>query len=328
MIGGLLRALAIACSAASLLACGSGTQTAGIDRGGVTTPVAVVGPITGFGSIIVNRVHYSIDRAAIQVDGDVASPAELELGQIVTVVGERDADGAAGTADSVRFQTNVRGPVATIDAAASELTVLDQRVIVRSSTVLELDALPAAFASIAVGDFVAVSGFVSAHGSIQATRVESVAPSRGLLVLGVVSDLHTAALRFNLGALVVDYSQAVLIEGFASGAPSDGDRVVVKGTSVAPSGALLATEIRRAAEDENQAGREVEVEGLITRFTSPLDFDVAGRQVSTTAATQYRGGGAAALALNVMVEVAGVADSAGVIVARSIEIGDEAETDD
>jgi hypothetical protein len=321
MIRATYKALSLVLGAAALGACGgSGTQTAGIDRGGVATPVSVVGPITGFGSIVVNGVHYAVDKASVVVDGDPGGVSDLELGQIVTVVGERDASGATGTANQVLFQTNVRGPVAALDTASSEITVLDHTVITDSSTVFDLGTLPAAFGSLRVGDLVSVSGFVSAHGAIQATRIKSVDSSSGLLAFGVVSNLDVGLLHFDLGALVVDYSQAQLIEGFASGGPSNGDRVVVKGASTAPSGALLARELRRADDDAIPSGREAEVEGLITRFASSTDFDVGGRAVTTSASTQYQGGGASALALNVRVEVEGTTDANGVIVASAIGI--------
>ena len=102
------RAACLTLAAMAVAACGgSGTQTAGIDRGGVATPVSVVGPITGFGSIVVNGVHYNVDKASIVVDGNPATASDLALGQVVTVVGERDAAGSTGTANQVLFQTNV-----------------------------------------------------------------------------------------------------------------------------------------------------------------------------------------------------------------------------
>jgi hypothetical protein len=322
MNGGWLKWLSITVGVAALVACGSGDQTAGIDRGGSTRVVSVVGPITGFGSIVVNGVHYAVDHAQIEVDGDAGTVADLELGQVVSIVGEQDASGATGTADTVHFLTNVRGPITAVDVSASAITVLGQTIVVGQSTVLDLGTRPAAFASLTIGDLVAVSGFVSARGAIEATRIESATAGAGLLASGTVSALDAAALHFNLGALVVDYSQAALIEGFASGGPSNGDRVIVKGTSVAPSGALVASEVRRVVDDDTQPGRDVEIEGLITRFVSALDFDVAGKRVTTTAATTYQGGGAAALALNARVEVQGTTDASGTIVARTIEFDD------
>ena len=329
MIRALKREISLALAAMALAACGgSGTQTAGIDRGGVTTPVSAVGPITGFGSIVVNGVHYNVDKASVVVDGDPATASDLELGQLVTVVGERDATGSTGTANQVLFQTNVRGPISALNSAASEITVLGQTVIAGSSTIFDLAGVADSFGSLRVGDLVAVSGFVSAHGAIEATRIQSVMAGSDLLAFGAVSNLDAALLRFNLGALVVDYSQAALIEGFALGGPSNGDRVLVRGTSTAPSGALLAREVRRAEDEEAQAGDEAEVEGLITRFASATDFDVGGRPVTTTTATTYEGGGSSALGLNVKVEVDGSVNASGVIVAARIEIEGGAGGDD
>jgi hypothetical protein len=320
MNGGLAKALSMTLGVAALVACGSTDPTAGIDRGGGPRLVSVMGPITGFGSIVVNGVHYAVDHAAVEVDGDPGTVAELELGQLVVIDGERDASGATGTADTVHFRNNVRGPIETIDAVASELTVLGQKVAVGPATVLDLGAAPAAFSSLEVDERVAVSGFVSAHGTIEATRIERVTGADGLLVLGVVSNLDTAALQFNLGALVVDYSQALLIEGFDNGGPSAGDRVIVKGVDLSSSGALVARELRRVIDDDIRPGYEAEIEGLITRFVSPLDFDVSGKPVTTTPSTSYEGGDAGALALNVRVEVEGAPDAGGTLVARQIEI--------
>ena len=65
----------------------------GIDRGG-----AAIGPIDGFGSVIVNGVRFDTDNAVIVVDGAAASLSDLEVGQVVVVVGTFDEDGLNGEA--------------------------------------------------------------------------------------------------------------------------------------------------------------------------------------------------------------------------------------
>ena len=55
-----------------LTGCGGGSggaadDFAGIDRTG--SPAISVGPLTGFGSVIVNGVRYDTSRAAFQIDG-------------------------------------------------------------------------------------------------------------------------------------------------------------------------------------------------------------------------------------------------------------------
>jgi hypothetical protein len=322
MNGRWTRTTAVVACAFAFAACDTGSPTAGIDRGGVRTPVTAEGPITGFGSIIVNGVHYDIDRATIVIDGQTASGADLALGQLVTVTGERDEAGTTGLASSVSLRTNVRGPVGAVNAAASELTVLGQRVLVGFDTVLALGSASPTLASIAVGDVVAVSGFVGGGGLIDATRIERAAAGTEVAVLGIVMGLDASARRFSIGSLAVDYGSAVLIEDFPSGAPRLGDRVFVKGVMSSSGSMLLARELHFAeeAEEEQQPGGEVEVEGLISRFVSPADFDVAGRAARASSTTVYEDGSAASLALNVRVELEGTIDSLGVIVARKIEI--------
>ena len=299
-------------------ACDPDSTTAGIDRGGVR--IVAEGPITGFGSIIVHNVHYDIARATISIDGSVASGSDLQLGQVVTVVGERDANGTSGVADSVLFQTNVRGPVQA-DGAAGTLTVLRQRVVAAAGTVIIAGTDPPVVASFAIGDSVEVSGFRAADGLIAATRIARAAPNRSLRIFGTVSNLDTSRLRFNIYDLVVDYSAALVIDGFPNGQPMNGDQVVVQGTALGANGELLARELEREEEESSGgSGHETEVEGLITRFVSPLDFDVARRRATTQASTIYAGGSASSLALNVKVELEGTTDDNGVIVAKHIEI--------
>jgi hypothetical protein len=80
---------------------------------------------------------------------------------------------------------------------------------------------------------------------------------------------------------------------------------------------LTATRVDKQMSDEEQAGNheDMELEGLITAFTSDTDFKVADEPVTTTSATVYRNGTAADLALNVKVEVEGSLNSSNVLVA-------------
>jgi mono/diheme cytochrome c family protein len=67
-----------------------------------------------------------------------------------------------------------------------------------------------------------------------------------------------------------------------------------------------------------QSGTESEVEGLVTRFVSAADFDVAGQKVTTNTATTYTGGTAADLKLDAKVEAEGKLDASGTLVAAKI----------
>ena len=114
-----------------------------------------------------------------------------------------------------------------------------------------------------------------------------------------------------------------MLDDFPGGQITAGDFVEAKGSTFV-GGALQATKIEFEgpdADDDNDDGdAKREIEGLITRFVSVTDFDVAGRPVTTTLTTVYENGTAADLGLNLKVEVEGPLDAAGVLVARKVSI--------
>jgi len=96
--------------------------------------------------------------------------------------------------------------------------------------------------------------------------------------------------------------------------------VEVQGMSFSATNTTLTAQrvAREMSEQEEGAGDGIEREGLITRFASATDFDVAGKPVTTTSSTVYRNGTVAGLALNVKVEVEGTLNSSNVLVASVV----------
>lgn len=309
---------------ALLAACGGSDDTvAGIDAGGRPDPVAtnVVsrGTITGFGSIIVNGVHYDTSGAEIVVDGTVATQADLAVGDVVVVQGTLSDDGTSGTATHVTFDDAVQGPISAIDLAGDTLTVLGQLVHVDAGTSFDHRISPASLEGLAVGDIVEVSGFLLADGSISATRIEPEDASEEFEVTGTLANLDTGLLTFTIGGLTVDYSAAQL-DDFPAGGPEEGQVVEAKGTGLGASGELLATRVDfEGANRPGNAGDRIEIEGYITRFVSATDFDVEGVPVTTDSGTVFEDGTSADLDVNRKVEVEGVMNDSGAIVADEIE---------
>jgi hypothetical protein len=175
-----------------------------------------------------------------------------------------------------------------------------------------------------VGQRVEVSGLVGADGVIAATRVESKAAAATVEVQGVASAVDTAARRFSIGQLTVDYGSASL-SGFGTGQPANGDLVEVQG-AVGGADVLLATRVeKRSASLSGSTSDSADLEGLVTRFASATDFDVAGQRVTTTASTRYEGGTAANLALDANVEVEGGFDATGRVVATEVQFRREGD---
>ncbi len=288
----------------------------GIGRTGVS-----LGTITTFGSVVVNGVHYETSTASFTIDDSPGSQSDLDVGDVVFISGTSDDDFTTGSADSVSFDDNVEGPVQSIDLTLGQLVVLGQTVIVGPDTSFDDSISPASLSGLAVGDIVEVSGFVNANGDIAATRIELKPAGLQFEVHGIVSGLDTSTLKFSINALVVDYSAATL-DDFPGGMISDGDFVEAKGNTLSGTGELQASRVE--FETLGIAGApdaHVEVEGLITRFVSAQDFDVAGIPVSTDATTIFTGGVAGDLGLNIKVEVEGTLDAnSNVILADEVDI--------
>lgn len=288
--------------------------------GGIVRTGFAIGPIANFGSVIVNGVRYSTTGATITVDDSPGVESDLRVGQVVSISGQLDASLTTGTATLIRFDDNVEGPVQSIDAVAGTLVVLGQTVRVGANTSFDDNIQPASLAGLVVGDIVEVSGLVMSDGSIDATRIEKKPAGSLFEVHGTISSLDTVARRFNLNALVVDYSAAQL-DDFPGGQPGNGQPVEAKGSAVDANGVLAATRVEfEGSPVSGAAGDHVEIEGFITRFVSAQDFDVSGVPVTTGAATVFEGGTAADLGLNVKVEVEGSLTAGGAISASKVDI--------
>ena len=321
-----LRSTLAACAALVMTACGAGGSGIANNStgagGAVTQTTAVAGTITGFGSVHVNGIHFNTNSAAISRNGAPALQSDLRVGQVVKVRGSVNDSTREGVASSVSQDDNVEGPISSIDVPNKKFVVLGQTVIVDTDTSFDDRISPASIAGLKVNDQVEVSGMVGANGDITATRIELRKPGvTQLEVIGKVSNLDSANRKFKINALTVNYATAQL-EGFATGAPANDDLVEARGNALNAAGELVATKVEKKTAEARDADRgdRRELEGLITRFASKTDFDVAGRKVTTNASTRYENGTENDLALNIRLEVEGSLDAAGlVLVAAKIE---------
>src|SRR5690606_37821511 len=126
--------------AALVGSCGGG-GFAGIDGSGVKPELSVVGPINGFGSVIVNGVHYNTDNARVLVRGQPAAEVDLNVGDYVTVVGGINAAGEA-VAYEVHYQPRVTGEIQWIDVELNQFAVLGQVIQLLVDTVYASDIMP------------------------------------------------------------------------------------------------------------------------------------------------------------------------------------------
>ncbi len=285
--------------------------TGGITRTGVAF---ATGPVTGFGSVIVNGIRYDTSGALFTKDGVSTTQDDLAVGHHVVVTGTIDDDNTNAMATSVDFDDNVEGPVSSFDPVTGIMVVLGQTVILGPDTSID-DSCPDDLLSVAA---VEVSGSVNADGAIVATRIECKSVLGEMEVTGTVSNLG-AAMTFQINALVVDYSAAAM-DNFPSPI-SDGDPVEAKGTSFGPNGELIATRVEfKGALFDGAEGDHAEIEGFITSFTNETQFEVNSIPVTTSTSTTFEGGAATDLGMNLKVEVEGEFDGSGTLVATKVEI--------
>ena len=321
------RFLLITLTALAVTACGGGGggsasgPVAGIDRLGVS-----VGTVTGFGSIIVNGVRYDVSSAGFDIDDDSTGSGQddLSVGDVVTVT---FATESPTVAQNVIGDEAVEGPVDSVNPTAGRLVVAGQTVLTDANTSYDNSNGLRTLADIQPGNFVEVSGFLDANGTIRATRIEKKAAAGETEVHGVVSG--KTANTFMINDLTVNYTTvpAIIDDSFQGGTFSNGDFVEVKGTNFAGA-TLLATKVEPDGLGVGEGGEgieledfdEAEIEGFITRFASATDFDVAGIPVRTNGSTVFEDGTAADLARNVKVEVEGGFDASGVLVANKVDI--------
>ncbi|HEY5579811.1 MAG TPA: DUF5666 domain-containing protein, partial [Rhodoferax sp.] len=181
--------LALAASAVSGCGGGSASTTAGLPGTGGTGVVYSQGSISGFGSVIVNGIKFDDHAAIVQLDGTTLGSADLRLGMVASVQGERGADPKLGTASHIAVWSIAQGLVTNVaQGVATEFTVAGIKVQADANTVF--DGLANASA-VAKGQRVAVWGLQAGADDSRrwhATRVEVVADT-ALVSTGLVSPM-------------------------------------------------------------------------------------------------------------------------------------------
>jgi hypothetical protein len=311
----------------TFFACGgAGTDLAG---GGSSGTGVSTGSITGFGSVVMNGVHFLTDsevapgfvtmKMFMGMDNSSMMAANLfHVGMVVTIHhGAND-----NNAQQIDYQDNLQGPIAAKNSGANDtVTVLGQTIVVDD---------PAVFASLNLNEIVQVSGFVDSAGRIRATYI-AMAPSSGMMmgpfggfeVKGYVSGLTST--DFQLGplpggtgtTLTVSYAPAM------GAGLADGTYVQVVTTDPQPiSGVITAAQINKLTpRTVFQENAMVDLEGLATASPSGsgnvLSFAVEGKRVQADGVTQYVGGTAANIQPDVRLQVQGT-ETGGVLSASRI----------
>lgn len=319
-----LRRLLAVTALSVVWACGGGVGTGGTGASATGEPNVTVGPINGFGSVIVGGVRFDDSSATVTDDGGSASGrSSLRLGQVVEIRGTVDPATSTGVASSIRQVSEVRGFVRGIDAASTSVDVGGTTVKVVAATAFDGFT---SFADFRVGQLVEVYGFLNrATGSVVATRVERKTAGAGgerIKAVVIARNVDPVARRFEVGGaltgvsrLVVDYSGAEL-RGLTAVAEGSVVRVIASAAPVG--GVLAASRIEAVGAVDLGSATWARIEGRVSRFGSLGSFDVDGVPVDGSTA-RIIDGTAADIALGSQVRINGQ-PSRGVVVAVEVRL--------
>jgi hypothetical protein len=274
--------------ARTLVACGgsggnsSGTETPVNTATLATASALYAGPIGGFGSVIVNGVHFSsVGAELVDDDAQALTLAQLKLGMALRVTGNTDDSTLQGTASRLELVHGNRGQVTVVNLNTGTLTLLGLRVVTNATTI---DQGVAALAGLTVGQPVEVYGALQADGSLLATLIELKPALTSINLKGRISGL--TATTFQVGSLTVNYSAAQL-----PGAPREGKQVKIK-ASTGPVDDVLSASSVQVFDSGSVYGASVvagtwfkikavvdaaPVDGLLTLSGTP--FDISGATI-------------------------------------------------
>jgi Domain of unknown function (DUF5666) len=140
------RRMAMLCIAAGVLvACGGGgggNVASSPGTGG--TGITAMGPVAGFGSVIVNSTRFDDTNARVVIDGDTLWPSNLRLGMVANVTGVKSYAPvtatsivtATGTANTIEVWSIAQGSVTNI-VSPDKFSVAGMVMVTDAGTVLD-----------------------------------------------------------------------------------------------------------------------------------------------------------------------------------------------
>jgi len=292
--------------------------TAGCGGGGTTgiaglpgtggTGVFAQGAISGFGSVIINTIKFDDTLAAVLIDGQSATSADLRLGMVASVQGQRGSDATQGTANSIEVWSIAQGLLSAGRAtpgSSGQFTLSGMTVLTDLNTVFEGSS---ATLPVLSGQRVAVWGLQTGTDARtwSATRVALVSAT-AVVSTGLVSIANSQR-----------SVNGLLLSGDAARALAAGDLVRVRGTLSSTDGSLSVQSVQYPSVPATSAQQgEAEIEGWVTSVATSGRFNLGSVVVDASQAVFDPA--SALVAAGSRVEVSGVWQS-GVLKSTKVRI--------
>ncbi|HET7866124.1 MAG TPA: DUF5666 domain-containing protein [Burkholderiaceae bacterium] len=297
---------------------GSEEDTAGKDPGVESVSVGTIEDIEPL-SVLIHESQLDAQTAEALDDGDEpmaveASRLGVQMRDVEVQAALARPDDAVERAARIAFGTAVVGPVEAVNATAKQIKLLGQTIQVSNGTVFDAE-IKGGLAGVTVGSILDVRGLLDvATGVTSATRIELRKSADFLLLRGVVSQVNTVNKTLRVGGQLVNLAKlsARTLQGLAQ-ANGKVVRAVLEAKQV--NGQFVANAVRsdcRFVAD----GKAVEIENVVTQYTSNAAFKLSGLPVDAGKAVVVN---PANLKLGAKVVVRG-ALVAGVLVATNVNV--------
>lgn len=314
-----------------LAACGgggsSGSTSSSTPNNATAQTELTQGMVTGFGSVIVNGVHFDVKNAAIEVDGESLVESDLKIGQIVRITGKVNSDGIHGTATKLEGESQLVGPITSIDLTAGVIVALGQTILINADTFYDDDVTAD---QLKVGDIIKVSSYTNSEGKLVATRIDikKELPGNKFQLAGEIANLNTTAMTFTINGTLVDYSKAGL-SALHNSLLENGLKVRVLGSfsgdTFVAMGNLLPSRLCFKHDDNWKDWDGITLSGPVSELIAGTSFKIDETVVLITTSTRFDGGKASDLQDGTQVKVYGELDANQNLVAKKIKLNYKAK---
>ncbi len=305
---------------------GGGSQSAG----GIGGTGSSLGPVSGFGSIIVNDTEFATDNAIVSIEGETQAGrgdlSKIKVGQIVLVSGTYSSP-STGIANRVIYFDNLEGPITAKNPVNNSFTAMGQTVLIDGDPVIGTKfASASGLADLNVNDIVEVSGSTDGLGNIVASFIERKGAftdgSTEVEIKGNVSALDISTTTFKIGPLTIDYDAngGTVFKNLTLGDLTQAPYVEVKGVSFDASGSFIAASIARIDRPINPGTQNpLEITGVTADCSLPCtEFSLEGQRVITNSQTIFHNGNASDLVDNRKIQAEGTINSLGQLVSTKV----------
>ena len=321
--------------AGTIVGGGGGGITASSFRplGGGPMTVTIVGsPVTS--AVDTNGAFTLQGVPAGDVQLQISGPG-FEARVVIAAVGEHEqiritirVNGSSADLDEHARETDnrveIEGRVTQVNVSARTLRVADNDISVPAGTTIRHGGTTVPFSEIQVGDRVHVRG-TRTGSMVVATEIELQTSNPGRPAEEEVELKGTVAGRtgtcpvisFTLAGKKIVTNGSTQFHDGTCAQVTNGASVEAKGR-MQSDGSVLATRI----ELDQPEQKEAEVEGVLSNRAGAcpsITFIVASKAVATNAATEFKDGSCAGLANGDRVEVEGIAQANGSILAKRVE---------